>query len=130
MGKISLLFLVDDDPIYVFTSRKSLEKTGWFEEIRVFGDGKSAFDELSNRLKEKAPLPEVIFLDLSMPVWDGWDFLDEFQALNPPAGIRIYIVSSSNYPEDLERANAYSRIAGYFTKPLSETYLSQVVAET
>lgn len=124
MVKNNLLFLVDDDPIFVFITRKILEKLGQRPVIEVFGDGKAGFDELSKRLENHQELPGIILLDLNMPVWDGWDFLDECRKLMLPPEMQIYIVTSSKSPEDMKRTEQFSDVTGYLVKPLQEETLA------
>ena len=70
---------------------------------------------------------DLIFLDLNMPVWDGWQFLDEFSQLdieNPPA---IYIMTSSNSPYDLKKLNNYNMVTNYLVKPISRDAIATIL---
>ena len=73
------------------------------------------FEELQN--KPDALRPDIILLDLNMPILDGWQFLDEFKQFNSTA--QVYIMSSSNYPEDIQNASNYPLVKGYIVKPLT-----------
>jgi CheY-like chemotaxis protein len=73
---------------------------------------------LSNLTEDK--LPEIIFLDLNMPVMDGWEFLGEFVKIknNFDKKISLYVVSSSIDPRDLERAKSFNLVTDYLIKPI------------
>lgn len=66
-------------------------------------------------------LPDIIFLDLSMPVLDGWGVLEEYIKLKPRFGkkITLYIISSSVSPQDHERARHYNDVSDFIIKPMS-----------
>jgi CheY-like chemotaxis protein len=93
-----------------------LEVSKVFDDIQVFNSGKEAFDVLSKKSNED--LPGVIILDINMPIWDGWDFLDEI-VKSPLAGeTKIYVVSSSNDPEDIMKAKSYPMVVDFVLKPI------------
>ena len=82
MKQIEILALVDDDDTFVFITQRIIEQTNHVKEIKVFNNGLDALNYLKNNLNNDYQLPEVIFLDLSMPIMDGWQFLDEFTSLS------------------------------------------------
>lgn len=127
--KIDIACIVDDDPIYVFATKKVMRMAGFCESFLVFKNGKEALESLSAIVLEGSKMPEVILLDLNMPVMDGWQFLDEFTQIQPPQKITIYIVTSSINPEDVERAKAYEDVANYIVKPVSEKSLYDILED-
>ncbi|HCN37141.1 MAG TPA: response regulator [Saprospiraceae bacterium] len=122
MNHIKQLTLVDDDELFVYLTTKAIEKTNLVELIKVFGNGLDAINYLKEFKDNPHALPEVILLDLSMPIMDGWQFLDEFIKLNPRIGkdITIYICSSSISPDDISRAKSISEVTDYVIKPLTK----------
>ena len=76
MRKIKLTYLIDDDEIYIFTAKKLINKTDFSEEVKFFYNGKEALEAIKSKLYNEEELPEVILLDLNMPIMDGWQFLD------------------------------------------------------
>ena len=126
MKKIKLTYLIDDDEIYIFTTKKLINKVGFCEEIAVFQNGKEAIDAIKFTLRNKNELPDVILLDLNMPIMDGWQFLDEFIRIKSEKQIKIYIVSSSVDPSDIERANTYNMVSNYIVKPISREKLHEI----
>lgn len=119
MKQIDIVCIVDDDPIHVFTTKRALQLENVCKSIMVFKDGKEAFDRLRAIHTSSDLLPDVILLDLNMPIWDGWDFLDEFTKIQTPKQIKIYITSSSESPEDLAKAKTYEAVSSFIVKPLT-----------
>ncbi|WP_295335752.1 response regulator [Flavobacterium sp.] len=129
MRKIELLALVDDDDTFVYITKKIIEKTNYVKEIRVFGNGLEALNYLKENLNSEYQLPEVIFLDLSMPIMDGWQFLDEFSHLKNKRKdkIIIYICSSSISPHDIIKAKKMSSVSDFIIKPVTKDKFSEIV---
>lgn len=127
MKKIDLVCIVDDDPMHVFITKKYVELSGHVEKILVCKNGKDAFDTLKNLITNKEKLPKIIFLDLNMPVWDGWQFLDEFTKIPVVEIITIYILTSSNNESDLEKAKKYSLTSNYLIKPITQSHLKDIL---
>jgi CheY-like chemotaxis protein len=123
------IFLIDDDPIYVLLTRKILSNVTSDYEISEFGDGQLALDRLIDLSQENAPLPDIIFLDLSMPVMDGWEFLAEYSLLKESLKkeIRLYIVSSSISPREVERSKEYHEVVDFFIKPLEKETIAGIM---
>lgn len=118
MQKINLACLIDDDPVHIFLSKKYLKQTGMIENLMVFQNGKIAFDNLAAIVKSGGELPKVILLDLNMPIWDGWQFLDEFIKIPIKEKITIFILSSSISKKDIEKAKTYNQVSNYIIKPI------------
>ncbi len=118
--------LVDDDIIYRITTKKLIEHKQLANEVMFFSDGEEAIDFL--RLKQNTPtdLPDIILLDINMPVMDGWDFLEEYILLKPKIGksIMLYIVSSSVSKEDIIRSKKISAVTDYIVKPITDEDLA------
>lgn len=129
MRKIELLALVDDDDTFVFITKKIIEKTNHVKEIKVFGNGLDALDYLKENLNSEYKLPDIIFLDLSMPIMDGWQFLDEFTTLETQktSKIIIYICSSSISPHDIMKAKKMSAVSDFIIKPVTKDKFSEII---
>ncbi|MFL9831420.1 response regulator [Flavobacterium sp. ARAG 55.4] len=115
------IWVVDDDPIYQIIMKKIIGKSGLFSNVHSFSNGYEAINSLKQIIAEKGNFPDVILLDIEMPVLDGWGFMDEILVLKPQiqAEIKIYISSSSIAIEDKERAKNNPVILGYMSKPIS-----------
>jgi CheY-like chemotaxis protein len=121
--------IVDDDLIYRFTMIKALESIKSPMDIMVFSDGEKAINFMLDNLDQESEFPDVIFLDVDMPVMDGFQFMEEFIKIKPRVGksIIIYMVSSSIDPVDIERANNISAISDYIVKPIGLIRLKEIM---
>ncbi len=120
---IGLACIIDDDSMYVNLVKKIIETKNLCQNLMVFKNGKDAlnyFEAILSSL-EKASIPEIIFLDLNMPVMDGWEFLENFTKIKNKFGkkITLYIVSSSINPVDIERAKNINSVEDYLIKPVT-----------
>lgn len=129
MNQTKTLTLIDDDEIFVFLTKKAIEKTKLIDQIKVFDNGLDAIIFLKENKDNVEILPEVIFLDLNMPVMDGWQFLEEYILLHPTIGkkITVYICSSSISPDDIKRAKAINQVADYIIKPITKEKLIEII---
>lgn len=108
-----------------FLTKKAIESTSLVELIRVFGNGLDAINFLREHCEDVEALPEIILLDLSMPIMDGWQFLDQFTKLAPKIDkkITLYICSSSISPSDVELAKKNNLVSDYIIKPITKEKL-------
>ncbi len=113
--------MVDDDDIFQLITQRVIAQTNLVDTIKVFSNGLDAMDFLRSVAQNAAQLPEIILLDLNMPVMDGWEFLEEFTLLKPrlEKKITIYVVSSSIAPSDIQRAEAINEVTDYIIKPIT-----------
>ena len=114
MKKINSIGVIDDDPITVFGIKKMLNALDVSETIKTYANGKEAIDDIKEMLENKVQVPEVIFLDINMPIMDGWQFLEEFITLPLQSKIRINILTSSIDPAD--RQNWVKPITSLITR--------------
>ncbi|MEM0516725.1 response regulator [Aequorivita flava] len=119
MKMINLACIIDDDPIFVFGAKKVMQLANFCQSFMVFPNGKEALVKLKAIIESGENLPEIMLLDLNMPVMDGWQFLEEFTSIPTPKKIQIYIVSSSLDPEDIERAKDFKSVNDYIIKPIA-----------
>lgn len=117
MSRIKSACIIDDDPLYIFGIKKLFEFTKFTENCLFFQNGQEAIDALS--LVEKEQFPDVILLDINMPIMNGWQFLEEYESRSLRRDVKLYVVSSSINQEEIDRANAYSFVDGYIFKPLT-----------
>lgn len=119
MEKFELVYVVDDDPLYTFSMNKVLKLTDFCHEAKFFKNGQEALDELIPSLTGEGKIPDVIFLDISMPLMNGWQFLDNLAQYPLNEEIKIFIVSSSIDPYDTGKSSSYAIVTDYIYKPIT-----------
>lgn len=119
MKKIDTIWIVDDDPIYIFGAKRKLKQINFSKSVRALDNGIEALEELHHlATTEKAKLPDLILLDINMPKMDGWQFLKALDNMSCKDDITVYLVTSSIDSHDIEKARASSLVSGYLNKPL------------
>ncbi|APU70308.1 MULTISPECIES: response regulator [Christiangramia] len=125
--KIDIACIIDDDPVFVFGTKKIMELANFSSSIMVFHNGHEALQNLKPIIEKGENIPEVILLDLNMPIMDGWEFLDEFIDIPTSKQITIYIVTSSVDPADSKRAEKYDNVSNYLVKPIRSEDLKSIL---
>jgi len=122
MTKYKNFAIIDDDETTQFVVEITIDNTNLAKNIAIFSDGKEAIDFFTLNVNNPENLPDIIFLDLNMPIMDGWQFLDHFAILKPQIvkKITICITSSSTNQNDIIRAKKYSDVTEYIIKPITE----------
>lgn len=121
------MWLVEDDPVQVFLLEKHLRITEMCESVSVYRNGKEAYQALSGDMNSGHPLPDLILLDINMPIWGGWDFLDAFFQKVPEGKHVVYILSSSMSADDLRQAEEYGLGDQYLHKPVHTAQLKEIL---
>lgn len=118
---------MDDDKIFTYGFRKLTGIKGLFNEILDFSNGREAIEYLADP-QNSQHLPDVLFVDINMPVMDGWEFNVAFGEIKSrlPKSITLYNISSSIDLEDISRAKKNPLVADYLLKPLDENYLAEI----
>ena len=122
------VWVIDDDPINNIVFRKLSDFTGFAEELIDFVNAVDALDQLQQLVSAEKPLPDAIFLDISMPIVSGWDFLDQLKntfssQLN---SVTIYMLTSSSNQSDIHRAAHHSFVDDYIVKPITVDKLNEI----
>lgn len=125
------VLIIDNDPIYRTISHKIIEKLDLAETIYVEKNGYTAIQFLTNLIENKSSVPQIILLDIEMPVMNGWEFMDEYCKFENILlqEIDIFIVSSSISQVDKDKANTYSEIKGFISKPLTIETLKSILSD-
>ena len=119
------LLLVDDDVAFNFLNRILITSAGLNWEINECLDGSTALNYIKNNDK----CPDVILLDINMPVMDGFEFLEEFEHTHKCSShAKVFILTSSTQDEDRNAAFKYNCVKGYFDKPLTIEHIHEIIS--
>lgn len=124
------ILLVDDDDVTNFLSKEMLRLYMASPTIDIALNGQEAIDFLLSNADDPEKIPDLILLDINMPIMDGWDFLAEFDKINRPGFEKINIImfTSSVYYEDIDRARTYASVRNIYSKPLDEQKIKEIIA--
>ena len=123
-NKIDLVCIIDDDPIYIFAIKKLLNINNIANKYLIYNNGKDAIEGLKNN--KLTISPDLILLDINMPIMDGWQFLEAFKELNLVKTIPLFIVSSSISSVDINKAEQHNLVKGYICKPIDGKKLIEI----
>jgi len=131
MDKLKNVVLIDDCKATNYIHRLIIEKYGFAETISEFMNGREAMDYLSTKVDGEFPKPELIFLDLNMPVMNGWEFLESYKHLpsDQQAGVVVVMLTTSLNPDDEAQADDIDGVKAFSSKPLTTEKLDGVLAE-
>ena len=119
MNNLKLL-LIDDDPISNFLTKKVVEKANINADIIIYDNAANALSLFENFI-DINEIPDAIFLDLNMPIMNGWEFIEDFSRLDDEviAKVSLFILSASDNHYDISTAARYSFIKKYISKPIA-----------
>lgn len=129
MKKIETACIIDDDPIFIYGTKRLMAEVDFCETFLVFENGEDAMDGLNEITASGEKLPSFIFLDLNMPIMNGWEFLEDFIKIpnHNRDKVTVFIISSSVDPRDLERIKSYKVVNNFILKPISTDDLRSVL---
>jgi CheY-like chemotaxis protein len=122
------VLLVDDDDIFNFLNKKTIQKLGLASEIHTVVNGQDAINLINKYFQKSLMIPDIILLDINMPIMDGFGFIEAFNKLSLPGieKVKIIIVSSSDNPDDIDRAKKLG-VSQFLTKPISHLQLMEAL---
>ena len=126
MGKTKQFLLVDDSEATNFFNRVMIQKTGYADEILIAKNGQEALDYLKSGVS-----PSIIFLDINMPVMNGWEFLSAYEGLNDieKKSKIVLMIGAELINDDKKRAEAISEVIKFSPKHLTKELITEVVEE-
>ncbi|HLF53505.1 response regulator [Flavobacterium sp.] len=129
MKKYNKVFIVDDDKVFHFIIKKLLLKNNIDIIPIFFENGYDAIEELKENINSETDFPDLILLDINMPIMDGWQFLDEFRVVKSQLKKRpiIYLISSSDDIVDVNKSKEYNdEITDYVLKPMDTETIEKI----
>ncbi|HTD99238.1 MAG TPA: response regulator [Mucilaginibacter sp.] len=123
------ILFIDDSPLDHFILKRILTKYKLPYEVTCTDNGQEVIGFLERHRTDKNSLPDIILLDIYMPRLNGWAFLDKMQLLYPKMAkqARIYILSSSINPTDIQHAKQYPFVSAFIFKPITKEVLEKLI---
>jgi CheY-like chemotaxis protein len=132
MGKLKEILLIDDSKGTNSLNKRLLKEMDVVEHISTALNGRLALDYLLSKNEQgNYPSPDIIFLDINMPIMDGYQFLKEFKSIEKEEDVKRIIVTltTSISKENMEKTMGYSGVKGYQFKPLTKEKVNVVIEE-
>lgn len=129
--KLNCIFLIDDDEATNYVNTILIKNADCAEEVRAVTSGHAALEYLKSVDEDgNHPQPDLIFLDINMPIMNGWEFIEEYNKLLPEqrGKVLVWMLSTSNNPVDRERAIQLGS-NGFMAKPLTTVKLMDVIKQ-
>jgi response regulator of citrate/malate metabolism len=131
-NRIPNIWIIDDDPMSSFMLKRLAELGELADIITIYNSARAALDYLQANPKATNQLPDIILLDIYMPVVNGWDFLTKFKEIKGSLTkqVDIMVVSSSDHPRDISQAKNFEEVMAYVTKPVSLERLKELLVRS
>ncbi len=128
---LPIVCIIDDDKLYQFTIQKAIEKTGKASQTISFPNGLEAISFLKNHLSKVDKIPDIILLDVNMPVMNGWQFLNEYLSLENQIAKKpiIYVVTSSIDNADMIKVKSFEGVKDFVVKPILRDRLLEILED-
>ncbi len=124
------VWMIDDDEVFTFLTKKLIARSGQEVRLDTYTNGQDAIEKLQQIADQESELPDMILLDLNMPVMDGWEFLNAYEQIPfcKPEKIHLYIVTSSISPYEVERAKHIPAVQEFIVKPMVKEKFVDLIA--
>lgn len=120
MNKIKKAFIIDDDDILNYVTKELISKFDKNCDVTTFTNPQKALDTLVQIFKtEKEKLPDVLLLDINMPLLSGFDFLEKMKEEGLSHAIQVIMYTSSVNPKDKKESAKFDNVVGYMEKPFT-----------
>lgn len=115
------ILIIDDDEINNFIAAKLIDKIPPKAKVSTCVNGQEGINFVKNKLNNQNEFPDIIFLDINMPLMNGWEFLEEYEQIKNDIKkkVTINMLSSSVYNDDITKAETYTTVNKFISKPLT-----------
>jgi CheY-like chemotaxis protein len=122
--------VIDDDDIYQFAVARIIESALKTSSVMSFYDGEEALEYFESLKGNDGPIPDIIFLDINMPRLNGFEFMEGYNKIKDRLSkkSKVYMVSSSIDPADIQRSKEMDGIEDYVSKPLDTNLVTDIVS--
>ncbi|GAB3331159.1 response regulator [Marivirga atlantica] len=122
--------VIDDDDIYQFAVSRIIESAVETSSVMSFYDGEEALEYFESLNGNDDPIPDIIFLDINMPRLNGFEFMEGYNKIKHRLSkkSKVFMVSSSIDPADIQRSKEMDGIEDYVSKPLDSSLVTQIVS--
>lgn len=121
------LLIIDDDAVSVLILKKMLINAGFLDNPMIFKNGNEAINFLNSNYKSIEKY--FIFLDINMPIMNGWEFLEEIEPKINTENFSVYLLTSSTSEQDIIKSKNYKSIKKFISKPVAKEILSEIKEE-
>lgn len=128
-NRVKNICVIDDDKTFQYLTHRVISDTHLIQDIEIFSNGLDALNYLQNNSLDEKKLPDIILLDLFMPVMDGWGFLKNYTEIESKLvkKIPIYIVSSSIDPIDIQKSKSLGHVTDFIVKPMTKEVFLKIL---
>lgn len=124
------ILIIDDDEINNFIASRLIDKIPVKTTVTTRLNGLEGLNYIKSNLETQENLPDIIFLDINMPIMNGWEFLEEFDNIKHliDKNVCINMLSSSVYNDDITKAETYNSVNRFISKPLTVEKIRELYA--
>lgn len=126
---LNKVLCVDDDPITLMLCKKVIERVNYTKEVNTAKNGEDALEYFSEIKKNQTAPPELVLLDLNMPIMNGWELLDKYLELEFNLifkETKFIVLSSTIDPSDIEKSKNYPMVIDFISKPITKDILKEL----
>jgi CheY-like chemotaxis protein len=126
---LNKVLCVDDDPITLMLCKKVIERVNYTKEVDTAKNGEDAIDYFNQVKNSNSLPPELVLLDLNMPIMNGWELLDKYLELEFHLifkKTKFIVLSSTIDPSDIDKSKSYPMVINFISKPITKEILSEI----